>query len=74
MYIKVKVYPNSKKESIEKVGENRLDIKVKEKAEKNMANNRVIELVARHCNVSVGKVRIINGHHSPSKMLSVEEE
>ena len=33
-----------------------------------MANRKVVELVRRHFKVA-GDVRIINGHHSPSKIL-----
>jgi len=72
MYIKVRVYPKSKKEEIKKIGENRFEIKVKEKAERNMANNRVLEIIANEFAVPKGKVRIVNGHQSPSKMLSVD--
>ena len=72
MYIKVRVYPKSKKEEIKKTGENRFEIKVKEKAERNMANNRVIDIIADYFVVVRGKVKIVNGHQSPSKMLSVD--
>ena len=36
-----------------------------------MANRKVVELVRQHFK-SAGDVRIINGHHSPSKILSVD--
>jgi uncharacterized protein (TIGR00251 family) len=74
MYIKVRVFPKSKKEEIKKVSENRFEIKVKEKAERNMANNRIIEIISDEFGVSRGKVKIVNGHQSPSKMLSVDIE
>ena len=48
------------------------EISVREAAERNLANGRVLELVARHFKLPVGKVRIISGHHSPSKILSVD--
>ena len=38
-----------------------------------MANRKVVELVRQHFK-SAGDVRIINGHHSPSKILSVDME
>ncbi|AKM84359.1 TPA: hypothetical protein DCZ46_03360 [Candidatus Campbellbacteria bacterium] len=71
MYIKVKAYPKSKREEVVQTSENRFEIKVKEKAEMNMANKKIIELVARHFGVVEGKVKIINGHQSPSKLLSI---
>ncbi len=71
MYVKVRVYPKSKKEKIEETGENRFDVHVKELAKDNRANERMIEMMARHFSVNKSAIRIINGHHSPSKLLSV---
>ncbi len=74
MYIKVRVYPKSKKESFVKIADNKFEIKVREKAERNLANKRVVELVAGHFEIEPKKVKIVSGHHSPSKMLSVNIE
>ncbi len=71
MYIKVKVIAGARKESIEKTSSNSYNISVKEPAERNMANGRVVELVALNLGVPTKNVRITNGHHSPSKLLSV---
>lgn len=72
MYIHVKVTAGMKKESFKQKSEDHFEISVKEKAERNMANSRVIEIVAKHFGVPVNKVRIVNGHRSPSKLLVVE--
>jgi len=71
MFIKVKVTANSKREEIKKKSENSYLISVKEPAERNLANRRVCEIVASLFNVSIKQVRIVNGHQSPSKMLSI---
>ncbi len=71
MYIKVKVFAGSNKEEFKKNSDTHFEARVKEKAERNMANSKVIELVRKYFKTS-GDVRIINGHHSPSKMLSVD--
>ena len=42
MFVKVNTRVNSKKEYVKKVGENRLEVAVREKAERNMANKQVI--------------------------------
>jgi len=73
MYVKVRVVAGAKREVVERLSENSFDIQVKEPAERNLANKRVVELVAIKLNVSAKKVRIINGHQSPSKLLSVME-
>jgi uncharacterized protein YggU (UPF0235/DUF167 family) len=72
MYIKVKVTAGAKKETIEKLSDDHYKISVKQRAERNMANDRVIEILASIFSVNIKQVRIINGHHSPSKMLSID--
>ncbi|MFA6301235.1 MAG: DUF167 domain-containing protein [Candidatus Paceibacterota bacterium] len=72
-YIHVKVTAGAKKESWRKKSEDHFEVSVKEKAERNMANTRVLELVAEHFEASLNKVRIINGHKHPSKLLIVED-
>ena len=73
-YIKAVVVTGQKKEKIMVKKPDHFEISVKEKAEKNMANKKVIELLADHFKVPVKKVRIINGHHHPHKLLVVDIE
>ena len=71
MFIHVRVKPSAKKESILKKSDTHFVISVKEPAERNMANKRIIEIIKRlFC---IKSVRIINGHNSPSKLLSIED-
>ena len=72
MYIKVRVIAGAKKELIKKLSKTSYKLSVKEPALQNRANARVIAIIAEECGVPVASVRIINGHHSPSKMLSVD--
>lgn len=71
MYIRVTVYPGAKKEKVTVLGEHRLELMVKEPAERNLANERVRALVAREYRVSVAAVRMISGHHGQRKILSI---
>ncbi len=71
MYVKVRVRTGAKKESVEQLTGDRFAISVKELAERNQANERVVELIAAHFKISPAKIRIKSGHHSPSKILSV---
>ena len=72
-YIHVKVTAGARKESFKQKSSDHFEVSVKEKAERNMANIRVLELVAGHFKVSTNKVRIVNGHRHPSKLLLVED-
>lgn len=74
MYVKVKVFAGTRKEQVKEVGENRYEIHVKEPAERNMANSRIIALVAELYKISPKAVKIFSGHHSPSKLLSIRKE
>lgn len=68
----MKVRTGVKKESFKQKNKDHFEISVKEKAERNMANTRVLALVAEHFKVPTNKVRIVNGHRHPSKLLVVE--
>ena len=72
-YVHVKVTAGVKKESFRQKSVDHFVISVKEKAQRNEANTRVLELVAKHFKVLPNKVRIINGHHHPSKLLIIED-
>ncbi len=58
MIIKVKVKPNSKEEKIEKISEEEYKISIKEPAENNKANKRVINMMAKEFGVNYKDVKI----------------
>ncbi len=74
MYIKVRVTPAAKRETLEQDSGDHFTVSVKEPAEQNRANKRVIALMAEHFHLPTRKVRIISGHHSGGKILSVDIE
>jgi uncharacterized protein YggU (UPF0235/DUF167 family) len=73
MYIKVRVLAGAKHEAIEHLSSDHFKISVKEPAQQNLANTRVIELIAAHYELPASKVKIINGHQSTSKLLSIPD-
>ncbi len=70
MYLKVFVTPSAKKEKVEEKGETLL-ISVREPASGNRANTRVRELVAMRIGKPLSAVRILTGHRSRAKMISI---
>lgn len=69
MYLKIKVIAHAREEKVENLKEDEWRVWVKEPAENNHANNRVLEIVRKvYPNTSV---RIVSGHHSPSKIVSI---
>jgi uncharacterized protein (TIGR00251 family) len=73
MYIKVKVTTDAKKEKIVKKSEDHFEISVTEPAERNLANKKIIALLRDYLKVYNGDVRIVSGHHSPSKIISLDK-
>ena len=61
-----------KKESLVEKSKDYFEISVREKAEQNMANVRVLELVAMHFGIEKNRTRIINGHKHPNKLIFIK--
>ncbi len=49
----------------------RFEVRVKPKAERNLANQRVLELIAKYFEINKKDISIINGHHHPIKLLKI---
>lgn len=73
MIIKIKVTAHAKHDSIEKTQKG-LNVTVRAKAENNMANDRVRELLAIHFEVPIKMVRIVSGHKTSNKTIEIFEE
>lgn len=71
MLVHVKVKTESRENKIVKKNETSYIVYTKEKAENNRANSAVVLIVAEYFNVTRGGVKIITGHHAPSKILEV---
>ena len=72
MYIKVRVVTDAPKEVIQKNEDGIIEMYIREPAERNLANKRVLEIIRGM--YSGQAVRMIKGHHSPSKMILVGTE
>lgn len=70
LLIKVKAAPSSKKEEFVEISGNSFKIKVREPAERNLANERIIDLLRERFG-SKADIRIIKGSRSSSKIISV---
>ena len=72
MFIKIRVRPNSDKEELKKVSDKEYEIDVKEPAENNKANFRVMNLIAKEFGVSYKNIKIINPR-SKDKLIEIKE-
>lgn len=72
MIISVKVYPGSKVQKIIRV-DDKFKIYLKSIPKNNEANNELVDLIARHFNVSKSQILIIRGLKSPHKVLKIND-
>ena len=69
--IRVRAFPDARKEHIEEVESYILRIFVREPAKDNRANRKILDLVADFYTIPRNKLRMISGHHGMSKMIEV---
>jgi uncharacterized protein (TIGR00251 family) len=74
MLIKVKVFPNSKKEEISKISEDSFEIKVKEKPIKGQANRAVVEILASYFKFPKSEIRLIKGFREKNKIFEIKKQ
>lgn len=72
MYIRVRVIPGSKKETVTRKGEAEFEMTVREPAQQNFANKRIIQILAGEFKTSPRQVRLVSGHRSGSKLFNIE--
>lgn len=71
MYIRVRVVPGARREQVFKKTDTEYEMTVKEPAQQNFANRRVKELLAHQLGIKEDRVRLVTGHHSPSKLFDI---
>jgi len=71
--IRIKTFPDSKRELVEEVSPNVLRVFVRDSAQNNMANRAVIRVVGAFYGIPENKLRIIVGHRAHNKTLEVRE-
>lgn len=69
--IRVKAFPDAKKQHIEEVSPQVLRIFVRESAERNMANRAVIKAVAAYYSIPEKSLVITTGHRAQNKTLLI---
>ena len=72
MIIHVKTKPNAKKESLQKISEKEYSAEIKEIPEKNKANIRLINILAKEFKVSPKQIKIKNPR-SRDKIIEIDQ-
>jgi uncharacterized protein YggU (UPF0235/DUF167 family) len=71
MQVTVRVTPKARREKFEATNHGEYSAAVKERAERNEANDRVQRLLARHFNVPLTNVKFLTGQRSRKKTFEV---
>ena len=72
MLAKIKVFVGSKKSEIIKKSEDSFEVRVKEKAERGLANKAVAIMLAAYFKIQISKIRLIGGGHQRNKIFSIK--
>lgn len=70
MLIKVKVFAGSKKVAVIKKADDSFEVRVREKAERGMANRAVAAALASYLKLPYSQVRLIRGARQKNKIFS----
>ncbi len=71
MFIKVKVFPDSKKEEIVKNKKGSFEIKVKQKPIQGLANLATIKILSLYFEIPERKIRLIKGFKQRNKIFKI---
>jgi len=71
MLIKVKVNVLSKEDKVIKKSEDNFEVFVKVDAQRNMANKKIIELLAEYFNLPQYRIKMIKGFKESNKIFNI---
>lgn len=74
MLIKVKVNVLSKEDKVIKKSEDSFEVFVKVDAQRNVANKRIIELLAEYFNLPQYRIKMIKGFKESNKIFNIRYE
>ena len=74
MLIKVKANVSSKEDKVIKKSEDNFEVFVKVDAQRNMANKRIIELLAEYFNLPQYRIKMIKGFKESNKIFDIKYE
>ena len=71
--VRIKVHVDAKKETLKKISDDTYEVWIKEPAQRNMANRRLMELVAEIRSVNLKSVRILKGARGITKTFVIND-
>ncbi|BCX16191.1 MAG: hypothetical protein KatS3mg098_420 [Candidatus Parcubacteria bacterium] len=74
MIIFVKAKPHSKKEIVERKGDNLFEVKVKALPQKGEANKAIAQLLANYFNIPLSKIKLVAGKTNRNKIYEIKTD
>lgn len=74
MFIKVKVFPNSKEKKVIQKSKDSFDVKIKSKPIEGKANKETKTVLSNYFNITESKVRLIKGFKRRAKIFEIIEK
>ena len=71
MLIKLRVHPDAKKDAVERRKADHFDVWTRKPAERGLANAAVLALMGKELGIPSGRIRLVKGAQSPSKIIEV---
>ncbi|MBI5595679.1 MAG: DUF167 domain-containing protein [Elusimicrobia bacterium] len=71
MLIKLRVHPDSKKDAVQRLKPDHYEVWTRAAAERGQANAAVLALMGKTLSIHPGRIRLIKGATSPSKIIEV---
>lgn len=73
-FLKLRVHAASRRSDITAKSSDTFEIYVRAPAEQGRANREALSLLAAQLGVPVGRIRLVKGAHSPSKIVALDLE
>lgn len=65
------IIPNSKKNTVTKISDDKYEVHLKAKPEHNQANQLLIQALAEYFAIPTTQIKILTGHHSSHKRVEI---
>ena len=71
MLLKLRVHPDAKRDEIVRKAPDLFEVWTREPAERGRANAACLAMLGKALGIPAGRIRIVKGAHSPSKIVAV---
>ena len=71
MFLKLRVHPGAKRDAVSRKALDQFELWVRAPAERGLANKAALQLMGTALGIPAGRIRLVKGAQSPSKIIEV---